>query len=90
LNGALSAVTAAVVGVILNLAVTFGIVALFDSIRQGEFMSGTFPVPALSSIDVFAFVLAGAGFVALWRYRANVLAVIGSSALAGLLYRAMT
>ncbi|MGH2757757.1 MAG: chromate efflux transporter [Actinomycetota bacterium] len=87
LNGALSAVTAAVVGVILNLAVTFGIVALFDSIRQGELLNVTFPVPAVDSIDVFAALLAMAGFVALWRYRLNILWVVGSSALAGLAYR---
>ena len=90
LNGALSAVTAAVVGVILNLAVTFGIVALFESIREGEFLNLTFPVPALDSIDAFATLLAVAGFVALWRYRLNVLWMVGGSAVAGLLYRTLT
>lgn len=90
LNGALSAVTAAVVGVILNLAVTFGVVALFETIRQGEVLNVTFPIPALPSLDVFALVLASAGFVALWKYRLNVLLVVGSSAAAGLVYRALT
>jgi chromate transporter len=89
LNGALSAVTAAVVGVILNLAVTFGIVALFESIRQGELLNVTFPVPALDSIDVFAALLAVAGFIALWKYRLSVLWVVGSSAVAGLFYRSL-
>ena len=89
LNGALSAVTAAVVGVILNLAVSFGIVALFESIRQRELLSVTYPVPALDSVDVFAALLAIAGFVALWKYRLNVLWVVGSSALAGLAYRSL-
>lgn len=88
LNGALSAVTAAVVGVILNLAVTFAIVALFGSVRQGESLNVTFPVPALDSIDVFAASLAAAGFVALWRFRLNVLWVVTGCALAGFLYRA--
>ena len=88
LNAALSAVTAAVVGVILNLAVTFGIVALFDEVSQGEVAGFTFPAPDLSSVDVFALLLAAAGFVALWRYRVNVLWIIGGSALAGLVYRA--
>ena len=90
LNGALSAVTAAVVGVILNLAVTFGIVALFESVRQSEFLNVTFPLPAVSSVDVFALALAGAGFIALWKYRVNVLWVVGASAFAGLVYRAVT
>ncbi len=90
LNGALSTVTAAVVGVILNLALTFGIVALFDSVRQGELLNLTFPVPALDSLDVFALMLAVGGFVALWKYRVNVLWVVGSSASAGLVYRVLT
>lgn len=87
LNSALAAVTAAVVGVILNLAVTFGIVALFGSVRQGSLLRITFPIPTLSSLDLFALLLAIAGFVALWKYRVNVLWVVGSSAGAGLVYR---
>jgi chromate transporter len=90
LNAALSAVTAAVVGVILNLAVTFAIVALFDSVSQRGVLGVTFPLPQLSSLDVFALALAAAGFVALWRYRVNVLWVVGSSAVAGLVYRTLT
>jgi chromate transporter len=87
LNAALSGVTAAVVGVILNLAVTFGIVALFASVDQGEFLFVTYPSPDLSSVDVFISVLAFSGFIALWRYRWNVLWVVGGSAGAGLLYQ---
>lgn len=90
LNGALSAITAAVVGVILNLAVTFAIVALFDSVHQGELANVTFPLPTVSSLDVFALLLALGGFVALWKYRSNVLWVIGGSAAAGLVYRTLT
>jgi chromate transporter len=89
LNGALSAVTAAVVGVILNLAVTFGIVALFDSVRQGELLQMTFPVPAINSVDAFALLLAAGGFVALWKYRVNVLWVVGTSAFAGLAHQTL-
>jgi chromate transporter len=87
LNSALSAVTAAVVGVILNLAVTFGIAALFDNVRQGQWLRVTFPVPLLSSLDLFAAALAFVGFVALWKYKVNVLVVVGVSAIAGLLYQ---
>jgi chromate transporter len=90
LNGALSTVTAAVVGVIVNLAVTFGVVAMFDSVRQGELFNVTFPLPSLVSVDVFALALATGGFVALWKYRVNVLWVVGVSAVSGLVYRALT
>jgi chromate transporter len=89
LNGALSAVTAAVVGVILNLAVTFGIVALFESVRQAEVLTMTFTLPALGSADLFAVGLAAGGFIALWKYRVNVLWVVGATAVAGLVYRAL-
>jgi hypothetical protein len=65
-------------------------VALFESVRQSEFLNVTFPLPAVSSVDVFALALAGAGFIALWKYRVNVLWVVGASAFAGLVYRAMT
>jgi chromate transporter len=87
LSGALAAVTAAVVGVILNLAVTFGIAALFDEVSTGEFLWFTFPVPIVDSVDVFALVLAAVAFVGLWRFRWNVLIVVGGSAAAGLIYR---
>jgi chromate transporter len=90
LNGALSAVTAAVVGVILNLALTFGIVTLFDSVGRDRLGPVTYPVPRLESLDLFALALAAAGFVALWRYRINVLWVVAASAMAGLLYRGVT
>ena len=90
LNAALSAITAAVVGVILNLAVTFALVALFDETRTGRFGSVTFPIPDPSSVDVFALLLAAAGSFASWRYRVNVLWVVGGSAAAGLAYRTLT
>jgi chromate transporter len=89
LNAALSSVTAAVVGVIGNLAVTFTVVTLFGLVRQGRLLGVTFPVPDLSSLDVFACLLAVAGFVALWKYRLNVLWLVSGSAMAGLLYRGL-
>ena len=90
LNAALSAVTAAVVGVILNLAVTFAMAALFAEVTVRELLTMTFPVPVLSSVDEFAVALAAVAFVMLWKYRLNVLWVVGGSAIAGLLYRALT
>ncbi len=89
LNAALSSVTAAVVGVILNLALTFGLVTLFRSVREGQVLDMTFPVPDLGTVDLFALVLALLGFIALWRFRLNVLWLISVSALAGLVYRGL-
>jgi chromate transporter len=85
---ALASVTAAVVGVILNLALTFAFAVLFEEVRVARALSVTFPVPEVSSIDPFAMGLAAAAFIVLWRYRLNVLWVVGGSAATGLLYRA--
>ena len=85
LTTTLSAITAAVVGVILNLAVTFGIQTLFDRVRTGEILGGPVPVPSLPSVDPFAVAVAAVSFVALWRFRVNILWVVGLSALAGVI-----
>jgi chromate transporter len=83
LTSALSAVTAAVVGVILNLALTFAILTLFLRVRTVEVFGGTVQIPVLSSVDPFAFVVASTAFLVLWRLKLNILWVIAASALAG-------
>jgi chromate transporter len=83
LTGTLSAITAAVVGVILSLAVTFGVQALFDRVGAVEVLGGPVPVPSPPSLDPFAAIVATLSFVALWRFKLNILWVIGASALAG-------
>ena len=85
LTTTLSAVTAAVVGVVLNLAVTFGIQTLFDRVGTANVLSATLPAPSLVSADLFAVCVATFAFVALWRLRLNILWVVLASALAGLL-----
>jgi chromate transporter len=81
---ALETVTAAVVGVIANLALTFAIQTVFEQVRFVDTVDGSIPVPVWSSVDVFALVVATVSFVGLWRFRWKVLPVIGASALAGL------
>ena len=70
LDGALQAVTAAITGVILNLAIVFGTAVFF---------------PAGSPFDWRAAVLAAAAFFALWRLRLDVLYVVVGGGLIGLL-----
>ena len=90
LNGALSAVTAAVVGVILNLAVVFAIHTLFSGVTTGTLGPFTFPFPRLDTLDGFAAAIAVVAFVGLWRWRWHVVPVILGSAAAGLVYRGLT
>ena len=73
LTAALSAITAAVVGVILNLAVWFGWHVLH---------------PAPGRFDAVAAVIAVVAFVGIVRGKWNVIAVVGGSALAGWLLAA--
>ena len=82
---ALEAVTAAVVGVIANLAVTFAVHTLFQQVRDVDTWGGTVPVPVWSTLDGFALAVAAVSFVGLWRFRWKILPVIGASALAGLI-----
>jgi chromate transporter len=89
LSAALSAITAAVVGVILNLAVTFAVFTLFSSVEDGMLLSMTYPRPVLSSIDLFAAGLATIAFVGMFRYRWNVLWIVSGSALAGLAWQTL-
>jgi chromate transporter len=63
LNGALSGVTAAIVGVVLNLALVFGAAVIF-------------PHGFSANIDWFSGALTSAAFLALYKFKADVLAVV--------------
>jgi chromate transporter len=76
ISGALSAVTAAVVGVILNLAVWFALHTLFREV--GPFRVGPLDmtVPVLTSIDWRAMVLALVAMVAMFRFGLGMMSVL--------------
>ncbi|CAN5432297.1 chromate efflux transporter [soil metagenome] len=80
LTSTLSAITAAVVGVILNLAVWFGLHVLFP---------GRDATTLYSQPDWFAVVLSLVAFIGLARWKWNVMPVIFAAALLGVVYRAI-
>jgi len=84
LNGALSAITAAVAGVILNLALWFALHLLFTERTRVEGWGLDMELPRLASVDWPALVLTLACLVAVFRFKAPMLAVLGTAALAGL------
>jgi len=86
LNAALSAITASVVGVILNLAVWFGRNTLFHPV-QGPVVDETAFHPSLSTLDPFTLIVALASFLGIWRLRWGIIPVVGGSAILGLIYR---
>ncbi len=74
----LTAITAAVVGVILNLAAFFAWHTFWPQ--------GTKAMPFAGPFEVFPVVIALAAFIALWRYQVDIMKVIGVCALLGLGY----
>jgi chromate transporter len=83
LGAALSAVTAAVVGVILNLAVWFGLHVVFRQLLPWHNDGFALDVPVLSSIDPFATILAIAAALALFRFKIGVIPTLLGCSLAG-------
>ena len=74
----LTAITAAVVGVILNLAVFFALHVLWPE-SEGLNFAGKF--------EWFAALIGIAAFIALLRYKLGIMTVIIASALLGLAYQ---
>jgi len=72
----LTAITAAVVGVILNLATFFAWHTFWPEATEAAPFTGPF--------DAIPVAIAAASFIALWKYQADVMKVIGVCALLGL------
>ena len=83
LSRALAAITAAVVGVILNLAVWFAVHFLFAEV--GRFTRGPFDfdAPVAASIDLPAALLSVAAAIAILRFRLGPMMTLAACALAG-------
>ena len=84
LSGALTAITASVVGVIANLAVVFATSVLFDDVDVRTPFGHEVAVPVLGSADLLALGVAVGSFVAIHRFRVNVVLVIAAAGLVGL------
>jgi chromate transporter len=86
LAGALSSITAAVVGVVLNLAIWFAIHTVFREVRPLRAFGVGFDAPVLSSIDPLAFALALAAAIAIFRFKTGMVPVLAACSLAGVLF----
>jgi chromate transporter len=85
LNGALRAITAAVVGVILNLAVWFGLHLLFRETTPVHEFGLRLDLPVLRSMDWAAAILTGGAAFAVFRLKLGVAPVLLGCSAAGLL-----
>jgi chromate transporter len=86
LSSALTAITAAVVGVILNLAVWFAIHTLFTQTRTVGFIGRGLDVPVLSSLNAPALVLAVGAAIAVFRFKIGMIPVLLACAVLGAAY----
>ena len=71
LTSALTAITAAIVGVVLNLAVWFGLRVFLPN----------------HVIDWFAVALCAAAFIAMWRYKIDIIPVVIGAGILGVAYK---
>ena len=83
LNAALSNVTAAVVGVVLNLAIWFAIHTIFGATVQVRTWPLAFDAPVLSSLDPWALGLTLAAAFAMFRLNWGMIPTLASSCATG-------
>jgi chromate transporter len=82
LTGALSAITAAVVGVILNLALWFAIHTIFRSVKPIATGPFRFDMPVFASVDPWALAIAAAAILAMFRLKVGIFTTLcGASAI---------
>ena len=83
LSAALGAITAAVVGVVLNLAVWFGLHVVFGKVETVKAAFLTLHMPIFATLDWAALFLTAGALVATFRFKLGMTKVLGGSALLG-------
>ena len=86
LSAALATITAAVVGVILNLAIWFALHVLFAEVREIPVAGIPLDVPVLSSINVPSLLLTIAAMLAVFRFKIGMIPVLAACSVVGLLF----
>jgi chromate transporter len=85
LNGALAGITAAVVGVILNLAIWFALHTWFRETVPLQGYGFAFDVPELASVNPWAIGLSATALVAIFRFKTGVIQTLAACSAAGIL-----
>lgn len=87
LASALAAITAAVVGVVANLALVVALPVLFGAVGRWQAGPVSLPVPVPSSVDPRAVIVAAAGFAGLFVFHQGLFRTLGLCAALGLALR---
>jgi chromate transporter len=85
LSAALSCITAAVVGVVLNLSLWLGMHVVFRTLEERHVGPVRLLVPTLASIDVISATLAAAAMLAMFRFKLGLPKTLAASAILGAL-----
>jgi chromate transporter len=89
LSTTLSAITAAVVGVILNLAIWFALHVIFNTVNDVHIGLLTLSIPDWTTLNMPALVLSGLAFFLIFRLHWGMFQTLGICAGLGLIYRLM-
>ncbi len=87
LSAALSAITAAVVGVVLNLAAWFALHVVFSKVDTFWMLGMKLQVPVWETVDIAALALAAAALVAMLRFKVGMIPTLAVSATVGAIYQ---
>ena len=85
LTAALRGISAAVVGVVLNLAVWFALHTLFGEVQRVDAGAVRLLLPVPATIDWGALMVSAASVLAVFRWRIGMLPLLGGATLAGVL-----
>ena len=85
LSAALAAITAAVVGVILNLAIWFALHVLFREVVEVEALGMTLDVPVWRTVNIASLVLTIAAVLAVFRFKIGMITTLAACAGVGVL-----
>jgi chromate transporter len=85
LTAALSAITAAVVGVILNLAIWFALHTLFGQVDAQHAYGLVLQVPVLTTLNVASLVLSIGSMIAIFRFKAGMIQTLLACSVAGII-----
>ncbi len=87
LIAALSTITAAVVGVVLNLAIWFALFTLFDTVTEHRRFGALVYQPDLASFNPASAAIAVVAGIAVFSGKVRTLHVVGGAALVGVIYQ---
>lgn len=90
LHSAMKAITASVVGVILNLSIWFALHTLFQTVTEEHYSILRLYVPDWHTFDIGAAVIMLYAAIIVFRYKAGLFTVLGSCILLGFLIKGIT